>query len=97
MIEQVVQSISVLEEAPDLVSGRWPFQSVADRLVLDCLDPTWETRHGAALALREILSCQAFSAAVHGPIEEEPTGNSHNQVPYRQNSLSLENFILRKL
>lgn len=58
-----------------MTDGRWPFQGVADQLVVDCLDPAWETRHGAALALREILGCQAASAAVAGPVDDSPSGD----------------------
>lgn len=35
-------------------SGGWPFQQLAEQLVLDVLDPLWEVRHGAAIALREV-------------------------------------------
>lgn len=62
------------EEIQDITDGRWPFQSVADQLLLDCLNPAWETRHGAALALREILSWQAGSAAVTARVTDEPAG-----------------------
>lgn len=54
--------------------GAWPFQTMADQLLIDCLDLAWETRHGAALALREILSCQAVCAAVAVPITDPASG-----------------------
>jgi len=37
------------------VGGAWPFQGLCDQLCVDVLDATWEVRHGAATALREVL------------------------------------------
>jgi hypothetical protein len=77
MIELCVQEIQGSDHVEgwfEVMDGCWPFQRVADQLIVDCLDPSWETRHGAALALREILSCQAASAAVVGPVDDKPSG-----------------------
>lgn len=52
------------EWADILEGGRWPFQSLCDQLCVDCLHPCWEVRHGAALALREVLGSSAGSAGV---------------------------------
>ncbi|CBQ68835.1 related to MOT1-transcriptional accessory protein [Sporisorium reilianum SRZ2] len=38
--------------------GEWPFRLVVDTLSVDLFSPTWETRHGAALGLRELLKTQ---------------------------------------
>ena len=38
--------------------GEWPFRVVVDTLSVDLFSPTWETRHGAALGLRELLKTQ---------------------------------------
>ncbi|KAI3435532.1 hypothetical protein D9Q98_001597 [Chlorella vulgaris] len=54
--------------------GRWPFQSLCDQLCLDVLHTAWEVRHGAALALREVLRSQAGAAAVHAPVAPQPGG-----------------------
>jgi TATA-binding protein-associated factor len=54
--------------------GGWPFQRLCDRLTLDMLDPTWEVRHGACLALREVLAAQAAAAAVQAPVSKLPSG-----------------------
>ncbi|EST08987.1 SNF2-related [Kalmanozyma brasiliensis GHG001] len=40
--------------------GEWPFLLVVDTLSVDLFSPTWETRHGAALGLRELLKTQGF-------------------------------------
>lgn len=53
-------------------SGQWLFQHVADQMLVDCLNSSWEVRHGAALGLREILSFQACSAAVVVPTPDPP-------------------------
>lgn len=57
-----------------VLSGNWPFQQLCDQLCVDLLSPLWEVRHGAALALREILSSQANSAAVSAPLADPPGG-----------------------
>ncbi|PWY98716.1 hypothetical protein BCV70DRAFT_201510 [Testicularia cyperi] len=39
-------------------AGEWPFRLVVDTLSVDLFSTTWETRHGAALGLRELLKTQ---------------------------------------
>ncbi|XP_024523098.1 TATA-binding protein-associated factor BTAF1 [Selaginella moellendorffii] len=60
---------SVLEEdGQDIFAdGRWPFSRFVEALMHDIFDPVWEIRHGSIMALREILSSQAASAAVTAP------------------------------
>ncbi|OWP06042.1 hypothetical protein B2J93_1799 [Marssonina coronariae] len=41
------------EEEED--SGEWPYERLCDFLMVDLFDPQWETRHGAAMGLREII------------------------------------------
>ncbi|KAF2029275.1 hypothetical protein EK21DRAFT_113010 [Setomelanomma holmii] len=41
------------EEEADGIN--WPFKTVCDYLSLELFDQTWETRHGAAMGIREIL------------------------------------------
>ncbi|CAM6099985.1 unnamed protein product [Calypogeia fissa] len=48
--------------------GRWPFGYFVELLILDMFDSVWEIRHGSIMALREILSTQAASAAVTVPV-----------------------------
>lgn len=38
--------------------GEWPWRGAVDRLAVGLLAPNWETRHGSALGLREILKLQ---------------------------------------
>ena len=57
-----------------VAAGHWPFQGLCDKLCLDILDPRWEVRHGAAVALREVLHRQANFAGVAAPVMPQPTG-----------------------
>lgn len=41
----------------------WPFEVACDFLAVDLFDPNWETRHGAAMGLREILRFHMRGAA----------------------------------
>jgi len=54
--------------------GCWPFQHLADHLVGQIIDPRWEVRHGAAVALREVLRYQAACAAVEAPLADLSSG-----------------------
>ncbi|KAJ3671154.1 hypothetical protein LUZ60_008580 [Juncus effusus] len=47
--------------------GRWPFQHFVDQLIHDIFDPVWEVRHGAMMALREIITHQGPCARVYLP------------------------------
>ena len=57
-------------------AGAWPFQALCDGLCADLVSPQWEARHGAAMALREVLRSHASSAAVQAPISAHPSGAS---------------------
>ena len=61
-------------EWKEILTGRWPFQTLCDTLLLSILDQQWEIRHGAALALREILRFQASAAGVISPVVGVPSG-----------------------
>lgn len=58
----------------NITSGRWPFRGLCEQLCLDMLSPQWETRHGAAVALREVLRTHAASAAVDVTFALESSG-----------------------
>ncbi|PKI84186.1 Mot1p [Malassezia vespertilionis] len=38
--------------------GEWPFRALTELLSVELFSPTWESRHGAALGLREIFRTQ---------------------------------------
>ncbi|GBE82676.1 Probable helicase [Sparassis crispa] len=45
-------------KALEVQSGCWPWDGVVKVLEVDLFSPAWEVRHGAALALRELLKIQ---------------------------------------
>ncbi|KAL0040872.1 hypothetical protein WJX79_008076 [Trebouxia sp. C0005] len=62
------------QEWQAVAAGQWPFQAICDQMCIDMLDPVWEVRHGAALALREVLRSQADAAGLVAPVAAHPTG-----------------------
>lgn len=58
------------ERPPRLAVGSWPLQPLCEELVVDLLNPRWETRHGAACAIKEILITAADRAAIQVPVED---------------------------
>jgi TATA-binding protein-associated factor len=40
----------------------WPFEGLVEILILDLSDPKWETRHGAAIGLREVFRLHGAGA-----------------------------------
>lgn len=53
---------------PAPADGEWPFTAFAEQLVNNLFQARWEERHGAASALRELLSVQAGAAHVTAPL-----------------------------
>ncbi|KAH2752761.1 hypothetical protein KXW10_004254 [Aspergillus fumigatus] len=47
------------EEGPN---PNWPFELMCDILMVDLFDPNWEIRHGAAMALCEVIRIQGAGA-----------------------------------
>lgn len=43
-------------------AGDWPLESFCDQLSQDLFSSCWETRHGAATAIREIISIHGSGA-----------------------------------
>ncbi|KAK4169378.1 hypothetical protein QBC43DRAFT_307577 [Cladorrhinum sp. PSN259] len=66
-------------EADDTVDGvEWPFERLCDFLKVDLFDHQWETRHGAAMGLREIVRVHGAGAGRRkGPSYQE--NNKYNQ------------------
>ncbi|GKZ18038.1 TATA-binding protein-associated factor mot1 [Aspergillus brasiliensis] len=48
-----------LDEGP---SNSWPYDPMCEILTMDIFDPNWEVRHGAAMALREVIRVQGAGA-----------------------------------
>ncbi|KPV76382.1 uncharacterized protein RHOBADRAFT_52398 [Rhodotorula graminis WP1] len=54
-----IQAKEAAERAEFAVKvGEWPWRACVERLAVGLLAPAWETRHGAALGLREVLRLQ---------------------------------------
>ncbi|KAH8815811.1 putative helicase mot1 [Xylogone sp. PMI_703] len=52
--------------------AEWPFERLCEFLMVDLFDPQWETRHGAAMGLREIIRVHGAGAGrVRGKSREE--------------------------
>lgn len=50
-------------EASDSMDGvEWPYERLCDFLKVDLFDPAWETRHGAAMGLRELIRVHGAGA-----------------------------------
>lgn len=49
---------------PEIVDQgfEWPFEHMCDFLMVDIFDPNWEVRHGAAMAIREVIRVQGAGA-----------------------------------
>ncbi|KAF9886932.1 TATA-binding protein-associated factor mot1 [Aspergillus nanangensis] len=50
------------EISDDGPSPVWPFDQMCDFLTVDLFDPNWEVRHGAAMAIREVVRVQGAGA-----------------------------------
>ena len=46
---------SELQTEEEAEGCEWPFERLSELLMVDLFDPQWETRHGAAMGLREIV------------------------------------------
>ncbi|KAI2626460.1 hypothetical protein GGR54DRAFT_471343 [Hypoxylon sp. NC1633] len=51
-----------IETDDELQGSEWPYERLCEFLKIDIFDPQWETRHGAALGLREILRVHGAGA-----------------------------------
>lgn len=67
----------------------WPLESFCSRLYLDMFNPRWETRHGAATALRELLKSHSSGAGKSTFMTKEQQDFNH--------MLWLEDAVLRLL
>ncbi|KAI1143732.1 hypothetical protein F5Y05DRAFT_407138 [Hypoxylon sp. FL0543] len=58
----VVAIKSEIEAGDELQGLEWPYERLCEFLKIDIFDAQWETRHGAALGLREILRVHGAGA-----------------------------------
>lgn len=83
-IESVPDGTGSWEDTPD-----WPLETFCSRLQLDLFNPRWETRHGAATALRELLKSHSSGAG-------KAAGQSTCEMQ-RSHERWLEDAVLRLL
>lgn len=51
---------------------KWPLDQFCSRLYVDLFNPRWETRHGAATALRELMNSHSSGGGkCEGMTEDE--------------------------
>jgi TATA-binding protein-associated factor len=58
----VIPIKSELAAEESLEGMEWPYDRLCDFLKMDLFDPSWETRHGAAMGLRELIRVQGAGA-----------------------------------
>ncbi|WFD43446.1 TATA-binding protein-associated factor mot1 [Malassezia psittaci] len=62
-----------LESPPN----QWPFRTLAELLSLELFSPTWESRHGAALGLRELFRTQGSGGGQQAGLSREQNKIRH--------------------
>jgi TATA-binding protein-associated factor len=61
-----VPKASQQSKALDIEPGEWPWLGLVKVLQVDLYNPAWESRHGAAMALREVLKSQGECGGMRG-------------------------------
>ncbi|KAL4880089.1 hypothetical protein BJY04DRAFT_86595 [Aspergillus karnatakaensis] len=60
------------ELSEDTLNIAWPYERMCEFLMVDLFDSNWEVRHGAAMALREVIRVQGAGAGrLHGKTRRE--------------------------
>uniref|UniRef100_A0A1B0CNY4 Mot1 central domain-containing protein n=1 Tax=Lutzomyia longipalpis TaxID=7200 RepID=A0A1B0CNY4_LUTLO len=67
----------------------WPFEAFCHKLYTDLFNPRWETRHGAATALRELFKAHSENAGKVSGMSPQAMLEAHNRW--------LEDAVLRLL
>lgn len=75
-----IQAKEAAERAEFAVKvGEWPWRACVERLALGLLAPAWETRHGAALGLREVLRLQGGGGGMLEGLAREENEERHRR------------------
>ena len=53
---------SAFQTEAEAQGEEWPYERLCEFLTVDLFDPTWEARHGAAMALREVIRVHGAGA-----------------------------------
>jgi TATA-binding protein-associated factor len=64
----VAPKASQQSKALNVPAGTWVWDGVVKVLEVDLFSPAWEVRHGAAMALRELLKIQGKCGGMRGPL-----------------------------
>ncbi|KAG6270552.1 hypothetical protein E4U47_003515 [Claviceps purpurea] len=68
----VIPVKSEIELEDTMEGAEWPYERLCDFLKMDLFDSSWETRHGAAMGLRDVIRVHGAGAGrVHGKSKEE--------------------------
>jgi TATA-binding protein-associated factor len=59
---ETVAEKSAFQAEADEIGLQWPFQRICEYLMIELFDQTWETRHGAAMGIREVLRVHGAGA-----------------------------------
>ncbi|KAI6111007.1 hypothetical protein F5141DRAFT_1111960 [Pisolithus sp. B1] len=65
--------------ALEVASGCWVWGGIVSVLEVDLFSPAWETRHGAAMALRELLKTQGISGGMKDLVSVEENARAHEE------------------
>ncbi|KAH7890001.1 hypothetical protein F5I97DRAFT_1849278 [Phlebopus sp. FC_14] len=65
--------------ALEVSTGSWIWGGIVSLLEVDLFSPTWETRHGAAMALRELLKAQGSSGGMKDGVSAEENACAHEE------------------
>ena len=74
VIEHKAESASILT-----CGDEWPFEGLCELVCLDLFSPYWEVRHGAALALRELLKVHGSGAGKIVGVSESENLSRHKK------------------
>ncbi|KAH8117583.1 SNF2 chromatin remodeling protein [Phellopilus nigrolimitatus] len=66
-------------KALEVQSGVWPWDGVIKVLEVDLFSPAWEVRHGAAMALREVLKAQGKCGGMKADASAAENAVNHEQ------------------
>lgn len=74
---QIQAKLDAEQSQTEIKAGEWPWKAVVERLAVGLLASNWETRHGAALGLRELLRLQASGGGKLGGVLRSQNDELH--------------------
>ncbi|XP_044880863.1 TATA-binding protein-associated factor 172 isoform X3 [Mauremys mutica] len=89
VINQPATDSKVLVDSAPEEANEWPLESFCEEVCNDLFNPSWEVRHGAGTALREILKAHGKSGGKMGDSTVEEMAQQHQEW--------LEDLVIRLL